>query len=438
VAAAVRDDLDQALADSTVILRPNAQILVSRSNAPLGVIVNDRRTPDDPSDDIVDAVYAQVGGRALVFLPANLENTLVKSIPYIIAGLAVAFAFKAGLFNIGGEGQLYMGAVLASWVGFSPIFAGLPGWLHVPLVIISGMLGGMLWGAIPGLLKAFAGAHEVINTIMLNFVAVLLADWLIKSRAPLLLGDPSASTPQTPFIAESARLFSQISPVWFGAAGLLGLALMLWPRRQMIAQNPRLLIRPVVYGALIAAAGYFFAWVGVRGLLHIGLLVMVAAVWFAGWFLERTTPGFELRTVGTNPDAARYAGMNVKFNIVLAMMFAGALAGLAGAVEISGVQFNMKPGFFAGIGFDGIAVALLARSRPRYIIPAGLLWGALLGGAGLMQTRADISVDLVKIIQALIIMFIAADAIIRYLWRVPEPSVEEKEAALFQAKGWGG
>jgi simple sugar transport system permease protein len=165
---------------------------------------------------------------------------------------------------------------------------------------------------------------------------------------------------------------------------------------------------------------------------------MVAAVWFAGWFLERTTPGFELRTVGTNPDAARYAGMNVKFNIVLAMMFAGALAGLAGAVEISGVQFNMKPGFFAGIGFDGIAVALLARSRPRYIIPAGLLWGALLGGAGLMQTRADISVDLVKIIQALIIMFIAADAIIRYLWRVPEPSVEEKEAALFQAKGWGG
>jgi simple sugar transport system permease protein len=142
--------------------------------------------------------------------------------------------------------------------------------------------------------------------------------------------------------------------------------------------------------------------------------------------------------VGANPDAARYAGMNVRLNTILALALGGALAGLAGGIVVSGVQFNMQPGFFAGVGFDGIAVALLARSSPRNMIPAGLLWGALLSGAGLMQTRADISVDLVKIIQALIIMFIAADAIIRFLWRVPEPTLEEKEKGLLAAKGWGG
>jgi len=161
-------------------------------------------------------------------------------------------------------------------------------------------------------------------------------------------------------------------------------------------------------------------------------------VWLTDWFLERTTPGFELRTVGSNPDAAKYAGMNVRLNVVLALALGGALAGLAGAIEVSGVQLNMQPFFFGGIGFDAIAVALLARSNPRAMIPAGLLWGALLSGAGLMQTRANISIDLVKIIQALIIMFIAADAIIRYLWRVPEASDDEKQAALFASKGWGG
>jgi simple sugar transport system permease protein len=117
---------------------------------------------------------------------------------------------------------------------------------------------------------------------------------------------------------------------------------------------------------------------------------------------------------------------------------AGGLAGLAGAIEVAGVQYNMQPGFFGGVGFDAIAVALLARSNPRSMIPAGLLWGALLAGAGLMQTRAAISIDLVKIIQALIIMFVAADAIIRYVWRVPEATAEEKEKTLFSAKGWGG
>ena len=162
---------------------------------------------------------------------------------------------------------------------------------------------------------------------------------------------------------------------------------------------------------------------------------MLLTVWFTDWFLNKTTLGFELRTVGSNPDAARYAGMNVQRNIILAMALSGALAGLAGTIEITGVQFNMQPAFFSGFGFDAIAVALLARTNPRSMIAAGLLWGSLLAGAGLMQVRADISIDLVKIIQALIIMFIAADTIIRYLWRVPQPV--RKDAISTFSKGWG-
>jgi simple sugar transport system permease protein len=157
-------------------------------------------------------------------------------------------------------------------------------------------------------------------------------------------------------------------------------------------------------------------------------------VYFTDWFLNRTTLGFELRTVGANADAARYAGMNVRRNIIFALALSGALAGLAGAVQISGTEFKMQPELLAGIGFDSIAVALLARNNPRNMIAAGLLWGALLTGAGLMQVRADISIDLVKIIQALIIMFVAADAIVRAVWRVPKPS--EKATVMF-SKGWG-
>lgn len=325
--------------------------------------------------------FAKLGDRSIVFIPRNLINTIVRSIPFLLAGLAVALGFKCGLFNIGAEGQLYAGALLAVYVGIHPALQDLPRLLYIPLAVAVGILGGAIWGAIPGILKAKTGAHEVINTIMMNAIAIRLADWLIKSRDPLILLDPTASVPRTPYISEFA-MFPQI------------------------ANTP----------------------------LHLGLFLAVGAAFFVWWLLYRTTLGFEIRTVGTNPDAARYAGINVSRNIVLAMALSGGLAGLAGAGEVLGVQHNLPPGFFAGVGFDSIAIALLARTNPFAMIPAAYLWGGLLNGAGLMQIRADLSIDLVKIIQAFIVMFIAADQIVRGLWRI---RARGKEEEVVFSRGWG-
>jgi simple sugar transport system permease protein len=433
VVNALTQQLPEAATKNLIVRRPSSvdRLLVVPGSNTFGITYTANNLPED--------VYFRLGGSAWLFFPANLEAMLVRSIPFVIAGLAVALGFKAGLFNIGAEGQLYAGGTLAVTVGFAAPFAGLPPLIHVPLALIAGILGGMLWGAIPGTLKAFTGAHEVINTIMLNFVAILLVDWLIKSTAPIILLDPSASTPRTPIIADSAKLprFNEISPMLIILAGIAIAAWGLWQRRERLREDFRWAIRPVIDGILVIVGGFFLAWITVRGALHVGLVIMILAVWFADWFLNRTTLGFELRTVGANPAAARYAGMNVRWNIIFAMLLSGALAGLAGTIEIIGKQFNMQPAFFSGLGFDAIAVALLARSNPRNMILAGFLWGSLLAGAGLMQVRANISIDLVKIVQALIIMFIAADAIIRYLWRVPAAKAGEKAAATF-SKGWGG
>jgi simple sugar transport system permease protein len=307
-----------------------------------------------------------------------LATTLVYSTPYVLAGLAVALGFKCGLFNIGAEGQLYMGALVATFVGYS--VTGLPIYLHLPLVIICGMLGGAIWGAIPGLLKATTGAHEVINTIMMNYIAVKTVDYLVKNP----LKDPTASLDRTPFVAETAR-----------------------------------------YPLLLPQYG-----------LHSGLLLALAAIVFVWWFLFKTTWGFEIRTVGANPSAARYAGMSVSRNFVLAMAVSGALAGLGGLDVILGrpSEYALKAAFSTGFGFDSIAVALLAKSHPFGIFPAAFLWGALRNGAGLMQVRAQgISIDLVNIIQALVIMFIAADQIIRWLYRIRARGA----AGVVFTRGWG-
>jgi general nucleoside transport system permease protein len=427
VSAALQNELDTAIANSLVVRRPGDRIVVGGSGL-FGAA----------SSQNENGYYLRLGGSALLFFPERLESMIVRSIPFIIAGLAVALGFKAGVFNIGAEGQLYAGGIFAVWIGYSGIFAGLPLIIHLPLMLIAGLIGGFLWGAIPGMLKAYTGAHEVITTIMLNFIAVRLVDWLIKSTEPIIMRDPdpAVSIPRTPLIADSARMprITDISPWVFVIAGIVILLLAAWSRREQIRQNWRAIIRPVILGVVAAGLGLFLQFINVRGALHIGFFIMLAAVWFTDWFLNKTTLGFELRTVGANSDAAKYAGMNVRWNVVLALALGGALAGLAGTIEISAVQYTMQPAFFAGVGFDAIAVALLARSNPRNMPIAGLLWGALLTGAGLMQIRADISIDLVKIIQALIIMFIAAHAIIRYLWRVPKS--DEKVANVF-AKGWG-
>jgi len=302
-------------------------------------------------------------------------ESLVLSTPYILAGLAVALGFRCGLFNIGAEGQYFVGALGAAFVGYS--ITGLPWFIHMPLALLGGGLAGAFWGAIPGYLKARFGAHEVVNTIMMNWIAFRLSDWLLNG--------PMKSVGYRPVT----------------------------PNIEVTAEIPRFFPEPLR-----------FNW---------GFPLALAIAVLVGWFLFRTTLGFEVRAVGANPDAAKYSGMSVMKNFVLVMTLSGALAGLAGSVQVLGVDHWVGQGFSAGYGFDSIALALLGKSHPLGVVLSALLFGILRGGATSMQSLARIPIHIVSVIQGVIIIFVAAPEIIRWIYRL---RIGPSEQTVL-TRGWG-
>lgn len=289
-----------------------------------------------------------------------LSETLTAAIPLVLAGLGIGLAFRAGLFNIGAEGQMVVGGLATAAASFS--ITGLPMAIHLPLALLMGLSVGALYAGIAGALRAVTGAHEVISTIMLNLISFRLLDYFLRQPYIQKEGRSDPISRAVPESAELPRLLSFIDP------------------------NLR---------------------------LHFGLFIMLAAVALVWWLLFRSKLGFAFRISGENPDAARYAGIRAGPTIVLAMMIAGALAGLAGGAQVSGVLGRATPGFTAGIGFDAIAVALLGRSHPVGILLAGLLFGGLEAGGRQMQVDAGVSIDMISIMQALIIIFVAAPLLVK-------------------------
>jgi simple sugar transport system permease protein len=296
---------------------------------------------------------------------AAASSTLAFSAPLILAGLSVAIGFKAGLFNIGAEGQMLMGGMAAAALG---ITIDIPVFLNVPLAVIGAMIGGGIWGGIAGLLRARTGAHEVITTIMLNSIAGLAVIWMLSTD---FFQPEGRQDPVSEDIAVSARL-------------------------------PRLL--------------GFLDRSDLR--VHFGIIVALLAAYAIYWILYKSTIGFEFRAVGFNPDAAHYAGMKVTWLYVSVMGLAGGLAGIAGMTQINGLLYRASPDFAAGIGFDAISLALLGRSHPAGVVAAGFLFGALRAGGLEMQVATDVPIDLIGVIQALVVVFIAAPALIRAIFRV--------------------
>ena len=305
-----------------------------------------------------------------------ISETLTNATPLIAGGLAVGVAFRAGLFNIGGQGQIIAGAICAAFVGFH---WHLPAGLHLIAAIIAGILGGAVWGGIAGFLKARTGAHEVITTIMLNYVAINLLGYLLSVKG--FQAPPYGQAIANP-IDDNAVL-------------------------------------PQLLGATLR--------------VHLGLILSLAAAGFVWWLLSYSRLGFRLRAVGANPAAARTAGMSVENSYVVVMLISGALCGLAGVSQVLGTNPAITSDIDSGIGFDAITVALLGRANPVGTIFAGLLFGALRAGGPLMQQYAPI--ELVQVIQALIVLFIAAPAVIRAIFRL-KTSGSAVGADL--AKGWNG
>jgi general nucleoside transport system permease protein len=300
----------------------------------------------------------------------NLSQTLLQTTTLILCGLAVAFAFRCGMFNIGGQGQYFVGIIVANWLGVS--FASMSALPHILLCVVAATLAGALWAGIAGFLKATVGAHEVITTIMLNWIAIWVAEWLFGDGGPLQ-NSSNPSVPVSNDIADSAKL-----PVFWGEQQLQG--------------------------------------------LHVGIFVALGALVVFYLLLNRTTLGYEVRAVGFNPDAAAYGGINVRKNLIRAMAISGAFAGLAGALDMLGYLYHEGQNDIpvSSVGFLGIAVALLGRNTAVGTGLAALLFGALLFGTthGLNSTviQPELAGNLTYIIQGLIVLFVGADVLILYVW----------------------
>jgi ABC-type uncharacterized transport system permease subunit len=313
--------------------------------------------------------FPWVAGEARDDAANDLQQTLVLMAPLVLTGLAVAFAFRCGLFNIGGQGQYWVGFIAALYVGTQ--LEGTPRPLHILLAIAASIVAGGIWGGIAGLLKATVGAHEVITTIMLNWIAIFGGRYLFEIGGPLQ--GAQESIPASANVHESAEL---------------------WP----------------IWGSLPA--------------LHAGIFIALFALVVYSVILNRTTLGFEVRAVGFNPEAARYSGISVSKNYFLALAISGAFAGLAGSVDVLGFKFGVDVGDFATnfIAFTGIAVALLGRNKAVGILFAALLFAALEIGTSTRQLDPEVfepalAVDLATMIQALVIFFVGAEFLILYAWR---------------------
>ena len=306
-----------------------------------------------------------------------LAETIVIATPLILTGLSVALAFKSGLFNIGAQGQFIFGAIGASYVGFN---FELPIGIHILAAALTGAIFAAIWGGIVGILKARTGAHEVILTIMMNYIAAYFILWILKTQSFLR---PGRIDPIAPEVNESARL------------------------------------------PLLAGSDFR---------LNFGIFIALAAALFVWWLLTKTTIGFKFRAVGANAQAAKTAGISVPFVITSTMMICGALAGLGGAVQVLGTEYALNADIAGSFGFDAITVALLGRAQPLGTVFAALLFGALQAGGRTMQSNTGVPLDIVLVTQALIVLFIAAPAFVRYIFRVKKMN----SSAALTSKGWNG
>jgi ABC-type uncharacterized transport system permease subunit len=340
-------------------------------------------------NSIGGAYYALFQGSIYNFQRPGFQNgirplteTLTFATPLIAAGLGVALAFRVGLFNIGGRGQIIIAAAVAGWISWS---FPMPFFIHMLVATLGAIVGGAIWGGLVGLLKARTGAHEVIVTIMLNYVAFYLVAFLL--RTPGALQANGSNNPVSP-PADATAVYPNLTNLITALGG------------------PPTSFR-----------------------LHFGFILVILATIFVWYLLNRSSLGFRFRAVGENPHAARVAGINVKTVYIVAMVLSGALVGLAGAAQVLGTTTTgFSSGVDAGIGFDAITVALLGRSKPWGVFFAGILFGALKAGGYLMQASQSIPIDIILVVQSVVVLFIAAPPLVRSVLRLPQPGIVARAA----------